>query len=244
MFARQDVKSVVWHPTRELLLSASYDDSVRAWACTGDDWECIGTLAGHTATVWALAFSPDGDLATSVSDDHSAIVWQGTAAPGLRAGGLPVIDGMTWREEARIPEAHSAAVFSVDWLKPPHASRAAGRTMDAGEMLERLQRQEAGPSAADDPLALSVPPPAAESAFRPGFATCGADDAVRIFWQRQGAPLQFEAAYTHARAHAGDVNCVRWHPRDPSLLFTAGDDALGKLWRWGVPAARSDAARR
>jgi WD40 repeat protein len=32
-------------------------------------------------------------------------------------------------------------------------------------------------------------------------------------------------------AHAGDVNCVRWHPRDPGLLVSAGDDARLRLWR-------------
>jgi WD40 repeat protein len=34
------------------------------------------------------------------------------------------------------------------------------------------------------------------------------------------------------QAHPLDVNCVRWHPADPSLLASAGDDCCIKLWRW------------
>ena len=42
----QDVKSVNWHPSGELLVSASYDDSMKLWANDGDEWVCAQTLAG------------------------------------------------------------------------------------------------------------------------------------------------------------------------------------------------------
>ena len=240
----QDVKYVAWHPSRELLLSASYDDSVRIWACTGDDWECVGVLSGHANTVWSLAFSPSGDELATVSDDRSVILWRGTAAPGMRSGGLPVIDGMTWREESRLADAHSAAIFSVDWLKPPRA-KGGERTMDAGDFLEKQRRDEA----AGGGVALEVQGPTASPVRLRGFATCGADDAVRIFRQADTgaaaaevpnpAPVSYCEVYVHPHAHSSDVNCVRWHPRDPALLFTAGDDSVGKIWRWGIPTGRT-----
>lgn len=34
------------------------------------------------------------------------------------------------------------------------------------------------------------------------------------------------------QAHPLDINCVRWHPTDPGLLASAGDDCCIKLWRW------------
>ena len=33
-------------------------------------------------------------------------------------------------------------------------------------------------------------------------------------------------------AHGGDVNCVKWHPRDGTCLVSAGDDGAVKLWRY------------
>lgn len=42
----QDVKNICWHPYRQQLLSASYDDLVKVWAADGDDWYCADTLAG------------------------------------------------------------------------------------------------------------------------------------------------------------------------------------------------------
>jgi cytosolic iron-sulfur protein assembly protein CIAO1 len=42
----QDVKSIKWHPTKELLFSASYDNTIKCWAYenTADDWLCRFTM--------------------------------------------------------------------------------------------------------------------------------------------------------------------------------------------------------
>ena len=46
-----------------------------------------------------------------------------------------------------------------------------------------------------------------------------------------GAAPAFRLAAQRRQAHAGDVNCVRWHPRDAGLLASAGDDGAVRLWR-------------
>lgn len=71
---------------------------------------------------------------------------------------------------------------------------------------------------------------------------CG-DNAVRLFEgeQPQNAELSgshdhgaaaFQLALTKQQAHNADVNCVRWSPKDPMLLATAGDDNSIRLWRY------------
>ena len=49
--AAQDVKALAWHPSGEVLVSASYDDSIKLWTDSGDEWECAQTLSGTAATI-------------------------------------------------------------------------------------------------------------------------------------------------------------------------------------------------
>ena len=35
-----------WHPGGEILVSASYDDSIKLWVDSGDEWDCAQTLSG------------------------------------------------------------------------------------------------------------------------------------------------------------------------------------------------------
>ena len=38
-----------------------------------------------------------------------------------------------------------------------------------------------------------------------------------------------------ANAHNGDINCVRWNPKEGDLsiyLVSAGDDGMIKIWKW------------
>ncbi len=72
----QDVKSVCWNPNSDMLVSASYDDTLKVWLDDGDDWYCAETLTGHKSTVWDVAFNNTGNTLVSVSDDLSIKVWK------------------------------------------------------------------------------------------------------------------------------------------------------------------------
>ena len=45
----QDVKSVRWHPSGEVLVSTSYDDSIKLWVDAHDEWVCAQTLSGQSS---------------------------------------------------------------------------------------------------------------------------------------------------------------------------------------------------
>ena len=41
----------------------------------------------------------------------------------------------------------------------------------------------------------------------------------------------YSLLWTKEKAHSTDVNCVLWHPKDPTLLTSCSDDRTIKLWR-------------
>ena len=45
----QDVKCVSWHPTKDELVSGSYDNTIKVYKELEDDWECTCTLGIHSA---------------------------------------------------------------------------------------------------------------------------------------------------------------------------------------------------
>lgn len=70
---------VCWHPKGEVLVSCSYDDSIKVWVEDDGEWECAQTLAGpglgHSSTVWGVAFDPSGQRMVSCSDDLTLKIW-------------------------------------------------------------------------------------------------------------------------------------------------------------------------
>lgn len=54
----QDVKSVTWHPSGEVLVSTSYDDSIKLWVDAHDEWVCHQTLSGTSHSQMPVALQP------------------------------------------------------------------------------------------------------------------------------------------------------------------------------------------
>ena len=61
----QDVKRVAWHHEKNILASASYDNTVRMYKEDSDDWVCVATLSSHTSTVWDRRDEGEGPAITS-----------------------------------------------------------------------------------------------------------------------------------------------------------------------------------
>ena len=55
----QDVKFVKWVEDSDVLVSCSYDDTIKIWDRDMDDdeWITVTTIVAHESTVWALDFN-------------------------------------------------------------------------------------------------------------------------------------------------------------------------------------------
>jgi len=120
-----DVKSIVFAPSHgqfgdgdEILLSASYDDTIKCWAEDAGDWYCALTLSGvHTSTIWSIAVSPGGVRMVSGSGDQSLAIYRCYTASekneldedhdGMHSDGI-------WKCVGRLPSAHKDVIYSVD----------------------------------------------------------------------------------------------------------------------------------
>ena len=101
----QDVKSVRWHPERDQLFSASYDDTLKAWSYENsvDEWVCKYTMRGHTSSVWAFDFDPSGKYIVSCSDDKTWIIWSVSETGAKRL--------------ITVGDTHFRAIYSVSWSR-------------------------------------------------------------------------------------------------------------------------------
>jgi WD40 repeat protein len=64
-------------------------------------------------------------------------------------------------------------------------------------------------------------------------ASCGGDNSIvlsKISKSIDDGCLSLEVLQTIRESHEGDVNCVRWNPKYPECLVSAGDDGRLNIW--------------
>jgi WD40 repeat protein len=66
--------TVAWPPNAHILASTYYDNAIDLW--DPQTRHRIGTLEGHTNSICSLAFSYDGSLLASKSNDHTIRLWR------------------------------------------------------------------------------------------------------------------------------------------------------------------------
>lgn len=96
----QDVKFLCWD-SQNILYSSAYDDLIKLWRETNDEWICFQTLSGHLGTVWGLAVSSEDRAVVSCSDDRSIRLWH--------------IDSLNYDQNCTIEDLHTDVVYSIDW---------------------------------------------------------------------------------------------------------------------------------
>jgi WD40 repeat protein len=96
------VTTVAFHPRTAVLVSGSWDDSIKLWNLqTGD---VLNTLHGHPRGVNEVRISPKGQILVSCGDDDTIKVWN------LMAGRL------IHTLEGHVRDVTSVAIGAKDWL--------------------------------------------------------------------------------------------------------------------------------
>jgi len=207
-----DVKSIVFGPSHsqwgegdEVLYSASYDNTIKIWAEESGDWYCAATLNDvHSSTIWSLGLTPSGLRLFSGSDDGSIAIWKMYTA--------------TERKKL-FPKLTGKAVCSTDGLW-----NCVGKLPDAHSSYA-IMSIDCAPSRVGHGR----------------IASAGGDNCINIYREEtttvteDGLSLdtpKFTIEAVADDAHDGDVNCVKWHPRDGSCLVSCGDDGAVKLWKY------------
>jgi WD40 repeat protein len=154
-----DVKCVQFSPSHgqwgdgdEILVSASYDDTIKVWAEDAGDWYCAATLSAvHSSTIWTLALSPGGGRMISGSADGSLAIYKcytNAEKKALFPEEEQNRNGL-WKCVGKLPEAHSGIVYCVNYA-PSRAGH--GRIASSGgDNIINIFREAMG-STSDQPL--------------------------------------------------------------------------------------------
>lgn len=138
--------AVTFSPDGKTLASCSHDSLIRLWDVQTIDFEqsnpaslaeasdsshlpgtCLKTLRGHFSRVWTIAFSPDGQLLASGSDDQTIRLWNAhdgtclTVLQGLRVGSLQfalVPMDRFWRVPAKSLRSGCGVLITEPTSKP------------------------------------------------------------------------------------------------------------------------------
>lgn len=106
----KDVKNIIWHPTFNILVSCSYDDTIKFFHKVGDDWKCCQTLTSHSSTVWSASFSPCGEYLATGSDDKTVRIWK-----NQMHSQLPCLEPNSWKCVSVIQGYHTRTIYDISW---------------------------------------------------------------------------------------------------------------------------------
>ena len=144
-----------WGDGDEILLSASYDETIKCWVEDAGDWYCAATLSGvHSSTIWSMSLSPSGVRLVAGSDDGSVSIYKCYTRQEKEVKFPELVEkgdqtGL-WKCVGKLDQLHpSSVVYSVDYAS---ASVGHGRiATGGGDNCIHILR-EASQSTPDRPL--------------------------------------------------------------------------------------------
>ena len=224
---RYPVFSVVFSPDGTTLASGSEDNTIILWdTTTGEHTRTLArptgpfvgptdTLAGHTDTVYSVAFSPDGETLASGSEDSTIILWNMTTGEHIKTLARPTGPFVGPTDTLA---GHTDTVYSVAF-SPDGATLASGSADNTIILWDATTGQYKETLIGHKRAVYSV-------AFSPDGATLasGSWDRTIILWDTA------TWKYKHTLVgHEKVVYCVAFSP-DGQILASGGADKAIILW--------------
>ena len=132
-----DVDAVQWHPTANVLASASDDGTVKLWApketaaplATCRSWTCLATLRGHNGGILSVSWHPSDDMLAIGFECGDVALWvPANADPVSRCrswfhfstlvGHSKDVDGLAWHPSANVLASASSDCKIKLWTAP------------------------------------------------------------------------------------------------------------------------------
>jgi len=93
------VSNVIFDPKTGRITSVSWDNTVKIWKAVKEknEWNLslVDTFAGHSSSIWAAAYSPDGKWLATSSSDKTVILWN-MAQISQVGTTLDIMNGDVW----------------------------------------------------------------------------------------------------------------------------------------------------